>query len=103
MKTKMTEQTIEYKLDVATTKRSGDFACPCCRIKISPDDHSENVYSLGDIKLNKSALEEIVLRCNRCNSIIRLTGFLEIQKITELEEAGAKMEEISSPCYVTHV
>lgn len=45
----------------------GDFDCPICHVKISPDDDSETVYlvlEVGD--------ESITLQCLTCGTIIRI-------------------------------
>jgi len=70
-----TELLLEYKVDLAKIEGSGDFPCPKCGVKISPEDHSEDKYSIKEIKTRKDRLEELVIECHRCKSLIRLTGF----------------------------
>jgi len=75
-----------YVLDLSRIDGSGDFLCPHCGATISPDDCSEEVYSILDIKVNSYGLDELVIRCNRCESQIHLTGFSILQKLAETEE-----------------
>jgi len=101
LKTKITKQINAYKLDLATTNRDGGFLCPQCKAKISPDDHSEIAYAIVDINVNSHGLEEIVLSCKRCNSLIHLTGFSII--LADLEAANAHKEKVSASCYIAHI
>ncbi len=103
MKTKITKQINAYKLDLATTNRVGGFLCPQCKTKISPDDHSEIAYALVDINVNSHGLEEIVLNCKRCNSLIHLTGFSKIEKLADLQAAKANKEKVSTSFYINHI
>jgi predicted RNA-binding Zn-ribbon protein involved in translation (DUF1610 family) len=70
-----TELLLEYNVDLAKIEGSGDFPCPKCGVKISPEDESENTYSIKEIKTRKDKLEELVVQCNACESLIRLSGF----------------------------
>jgi len=49
--------------------------CPKCGIKISPDDKTENAYTILKSVMKGDRLEKIILQCNRCKSQIHLTGF----------------------------
>jgi uncharacterized membrane protein len=66
-----------FTLDLSRIDGKGDFPCPCCGVSISPDDESDNIYSIVDTKVNGDTLEELVIVCNKCGSKIRLTGFLK--------------------------
>jgi uncharacterized C2H2 Zn-finger protein len=70
-----------YKLDLTKIDGNGDFSCPKCGAIISPDDVTEEAYSILETKVNKFGLGELVIRCNRCTSQIHLTGFSLLQKI----------------------
>ncbi|MHC3129131.1 MAG: hypothetical protein IBV52_03545 [Candidatus Bathyarchaeota archaeon] len=50
---------------------------------ISPEDESEDVYTILEEKVRCQALEELVIQCNKCLSRIRLTGFpiLEMENV----------------------
>ena len=68
-----------YKLDLTEIQGEGDFPCPGCGILISPEDETDEVYEILNTKLDGDNLEELVIKCNRCNSKIRLVGFNVIQ------------------------
>jgi len=80
------EQIHAYKIDLTKIEGKGDFPCPRCGTKISPDDKTEKTYSILELKVSSHGLEEIVIRCNRCYSHIHLTGFSLLQKIELAEE-----------------
>ncbi|UCE28918.1 MAG: hypothetical protein JSV85_06560 [Candidatus Bathyarchaeota archaeon] len=65
-----------HKVDLTTIEGSGDFPCPSCGVKISPEDETENVYTILDTKMKGHSLEELVIQCNKCESKIHLIGFL---------------------------
>jgi hypothetical protein len=69
------KQTLEYKLDLTRIQGNGDFLCPKCGITISPDDETEDVYTILEEKLKGEVLEELVIQCNKCSSRIHVTGF----------------------------
>jgi hypothetical protein len=64
-----------YNLDLTRLEGKGDFTCPCCGCLISPDDETEEVYSVLEAKVSDNLLEDLTVRCNRCGSKIVLTGF----------------------------
>jgi len=65
-----------FTIDLVKIEGKGDFPCPNCGIVISPDDESEDVYSIIETKVHGDSLEELLIQCNKCGSKIRLTGFL---------------------------
>jgi len=69
------KQLLVYDLDLIKLEGKGDFVCPCCGILISPDDETEEVYSVLEAKVKDNVLENLMIRCNRCGSKIVLTGF----------------------------
>lgn len=75
------KQTQVYKIDLTKIDGSGDLSCPRCETIISPDDCTEESYSLLGTKVNRHGLDELVIRCNRCASQIHLTGFSLLQKL----------------------
>ena len=95
------KQTHAYKIHLTETDGDGDFFCPRCGTKISPDDCSERAYSILEPKVNKYGLEEVVIQCNNCYSHIHLTGLSLIQEIAE------KMPEdrikANTPDYIAHI
>jgi predicted RNA-binding Zn-ribbon protein involved in translation (DUF1610 family) len=78
MRQKTTQQIKVYKQDVSQTERNGAFYCPNCGTKISPDDHSEANYSILDSKVKANELDEIIIQCNICRSLIHLGNFSNI-------------------------
>ena len=62
-------------LDLTQIDGDGDFTCPSCGVTISPEDESEEVYTILDEKVNGEVLEELVIQCNACSCKIRLVGF----------------------------
>jgi hypothetical protein len=90
-----------YKIDLTKIEGNGDFTCPRCGTKISPDDQTEGVYSVLGSKMNSNGLEVIIL-CNKCSSHIHLTGFSLLQEMETGEELNDG-EEKGQECYFCHV
>ena len=70
-----------YKLDITKINGNGDFLCPRCGNVISPDDESEDTYSILEPKVNSHGLRELIIHCNKCSANIHLTGFSLLQKL----------------------
>lgn len=70
-----TKLLLEYKIDLARIEGSGDFPCPQCGAKLSPEDETEATYSIKEIKTRRDRLEELIIQCNICGSLIHLAGF----------------------------
>jgi transcription initiation factor IIE alpha subunit len=70
-----TKLLLEYKVNLAKIDGSGDFPCPKCKVRMSPDDQTENTYSIKEIKTRRDRLEELVIQCKTCESLIHLAGF----------------------------
>jgi len=64
-----------FKVDLTKIEGDGAFPCPNCGASISPDDESENVYTILETKFKGELLEKLVIQC-RCGSEIHLVGFL---------------------------
>lgn len=64
-----------FTVDLTKIKGKGDFSCPKCGTKISPDDRSEKTYKIIEAHVREDELDSIMLRCNKCESQIHLTGF----------------------------
>lgn len=98
------KQVHAYKIDLTKIEGKGDFPCPRCRTKISPDDETENAYSILEPKVDNNGLEEIIIRCNKCSSHIHLTGFSLWQKMSEMNEEGLERPEYpSASWYFTRI
>jgi len=70
-----------YAIDLARIRGRGEFRCPKCGIKISPDDETEDVYTILETVTKGDCLEKIILQCNSCGSQIHLTGFRILDKL----------------------
>ena len=64
-----------YQVDLVELQGEGDFTCPSCGILISPEDETEEVYTILETKIKGQDLEALVIQCKRCKSKIRLVGF----------------------------
>ncbi len=73
----------EHVLDLTKIDGKGDFPCPICGNTISPDDSTEKTYSILEAKVRDQGLEEIIIRCNKCENELHLTGFSLLQKLDE--------------------
>lgn len=97
------KQTHAYKIDLAKIEGDGEFSCPRCGAKISPDDEDEEAYSIIGSKANSKGLEEIVVRCNTCHSHIHVTGFSVLQNSLNFDEARVRALREESNDYISHV
>lgn len=75
------EHAVGYTVDLTEIEGGGAFPCPKCGAIISPDDESEEVYTIVETEVEDDQLTELILKCNRCESQIRLTGFLSLGKV----------------------
>jgi len=64
-----------FRVDLTKIRGKGDFDCPKCGMKISPDDRTEKRYRILDAAMQGDELAGITLQCNTCESQIQLTGF----------------------------
>ena len=71
-----------HKINLVELKGKGEFSCPYCGIKISPDDETENIYSILEPKVKNNVLEDLLIRCNKCSNKILLTGFSILERIS---------------------
>jgi hypothetical protein len=69
------EQIRLYTINLAKTKRNGDFQCPKCEISISPTDLTKDTYTILETVMKDESLEKIIIECNRCGAQIHLVGF----------------------------
>jgi hypothetical protein len=69
------KQFLVYNVDLLKLEGDGDFLCPCCRAIISPNDETEEVYSILEVKVRNNKLESLLIQCNKCSNKIILTGF----------------------------
>ncbi|UCG37524.1 MAG: hypothetical protein JSV64_04440 [Candidatus Bathyarchaeota archaeon] len=65
-----------YVIDLTRIEGDGDFPCPHCGAVISPEDETETTYAIREVKMKQNdQLQELVIKCNSCESIIHLVGF----------------------------
>ena len=58
-------------LDIKIIDKKGNFFCPKCKTFISPEDKTEEVYSIIETRIVHNNLKEITLACN-CGAIISM-------------------------------
>jgi hypothetical protein len=80
-----------FTVDLTKIKGGGEFPCPSCDSLISPDDESEETYTIIDtIMSDEDYLERMVIQCNTCNNIINVEGF---DALSEEEDVGIEVSE----------
>lgn len=80
MKKATVKKNFQYEIDLTKIDGDGAFPCPKCGNMISPDDESDQTYQIVETKVKNEELAELLLTCNKCQSIIKLTGFLGQQE-----------------------
>lgn len=81
-----------FEVDIGKIRGEGDFLCPLCGILISPDDESDETFTVLETKGDGEIIEEVVIQCKKCQSKIKLIG------LDELEEAEVESSfKISEP------
>ncbi|NWG11286.1 hypothetical protein HXY33_06030 [Candidatus Bathyarchaeota archaeon] len=75
------EKNKSFIIDLSKIKGSGEFKCPKCGTKISPDDQSEEAYTILEPIVKEDRLEKVILQCNMCGSKISLIGFRALGKL----------------------
>jgi DNA-directed RNA polymerase subunit RPC12/RpoP len=73
------KQVLVHKINLIELEGKGDFLCPCCGAKISPNDETEEVYTILEPKVRNNILESLLIRCNHCSNKILLTGFSALE------------------------
>lgn len=96
-------QTFVFEIDLTKIVGRGDFSCPRCGTAISPDDDTEEAYSILETEANIHGLEEAIIRCNKCESHIHLTGFSFLQQLMPYEEKPQKQKKEETLYYIAHV
>jgi ribosomal protein S27AE len=70
-----------YTVNLTKIEGKGQFKCPRCGAKISPEDKTERTYTICESVIKDNSLESIVLQCNKCGSQIHLTGFTILNRM----------------------
>jgi len=91
------KQIQSHVLDLTTIDGDGEFLCPDCGNRISPDDYTEDGYSILEIKVETQSLDEVIIQCKKCAATIHLTGFSLLQKLsgTEILKLESEKEEMT--------
>ena len=92
-----------YRIDLTKIEGKGDFFCPRCRTKISPDDETETAYYILGSKVNDNGLKELVICCHKCSSHIYLIGFSLLQEMEMPKEKPIGSKKRNQSCYISHV
>jgi predicted RNA-binding Zn-ribbon protein involved in translation (DUF1610 family) len=93
-----------YTIDLSKINGKGDFPCPRCGTTISPDDDTEETYTIIEPKVNSQGLSEIIIRCNKCTTHIQLTGFSLLQQTIPTHKDKPKAQRKKETCcYITHI
>lgn len=79
------KQIQSFILDLTKIDGNGEFLCPECGNRISPDDFNEEDYSIIEIKMQTESLDEVIIQCSACAATIHLTGFSLLQKLSNKE------------------
>ena len=64
-----------FKVDLSETEGDGSFSCPQCGELISPEDKLGRTYVIMGVIAEDGLVQEATIRCNSCESPIRLEGF----------------------------
>jgi len=64
-----------HTVDLTKVKGDGSIKCPSCGAQISPDDTTEDTYTVVEPVMRESRLDKILLQCNKCGCKINLVGF----------------------------
>jgi predicted RNA-binding Zn-ribbon protein involved in translation (DUF1610 family) len=64
-------------INLTEIESDGSFTCPKCGTTISPEDETEEIYTILDTKVVNDELVELVISCGTCGTHIRLTGFAQ--------------------------
>jgi len=62
-------------IDLTKVEGSGDVKCPTCGATMSPDDDTEDTYTILETVMREDRLDRMTLVCNKCQTQICLTGF----------------------------
>lgn len=77
-----------FKVDLTKIEGEGGFPCPKCGTLIDPEDETETVYTILDTAFgDDDSLENMTIRCKKCNSTMVLEGFAPL-----FEEEKSRVE-----------
>jgi hypothetical protein len=70
-----------HTLDLTKLDGSSNIQCPKCGSIISPDDETEDTYTILETMMKEGNLDKVILKCNKCQTGICLTGFQLLGKL----------------------
>jgi predicted RNA-binding Zn-ribbon protein involved in translation (DUF1610 family) len=76
MKKTEAKKAMAYVIDLTQIEGDGAFSCPKCGTVISPDDESNSNYEIVNTKVKNDQLAELLVMCKKCQTTIKLTGFM---------------------------
>jgi hypothetical protein len=76
------QRTKSYTIDLTKSRGRGEIECPKCGIRISPEDETEDAYTILETVMRKDCLDKVTLQCNNCRSQIQLVGFHLLRRIS---------------------
>ncbi len=77
-----------FKINLTEIEGEEDISCPSCGTVISPEDDSEKAYEITEIiSREDGSMEEIIVNCKKCKSIIHLKGFDLLDEVKEFEDS----------------
>ena len=77
-------QGVKCYVDLTKLDGSGDIHCPKCGSLISPDDETEDNYTILETIIKEDNLDKMIIKCNKCQTGICLTGFQLLSKRSNL-------------------
>ena len=86
-----------FAIDLTQVEGDGGFSCPQCENVISPNDASEETYSILERKVNSHGLDKLIIRCNKCASHIHLTGFPLLHELSGTNEGELESKKQETP------
>jgi len=69
------KQILVHIVDLLKQGGNGDFSCPCCGAIISPDDETNEIYTIIEASVKDDTLENLLIKCKNCSNKILITGF----------------------------
>lgn len=72
---KIRGQSVIYTVDLTQIEGDGSFSCPKCGTLISPEDETEELYTIVETKVANDELLELTISCCSCGATVRVTGF----------------------------
>jgi len=86
----------KFQIDLTEIEGDGEFYCPSCGTTISPDDYTGLTYRILDVKTKiDGRVEEVIIQCGTCGSVICLDGFDLLEDLSCADECFNTEEYLS--------